>query len=325
MKKLFIMMLVMSFLLINVGETFAKKYTIGTVVKLVGHSWFERMRGGVDKFAKDTGHETLFLGPPKASPAGQVKIIESLIAKGVDAICVVPFAPESLEMVLKKAMDKGIVVISHEASNQQNVHYDIEPFDNAAYGSHLMDHLAGYMNAEGEYAVFVGSLVSKTHNEWIDAAVARQKAEYPKMMLVTDRIQEYDDQKIAYQKTKSLLKQYPNLKGIQGSAMPTVPGAARAVQEKKLHDKVAVVGTGLVSVSRRYLESGAAKLISFWDPADAGYVMNKLAVMVLEGREITDGIDIGVPGYTKIRKEGKVLYGSGWIDVTKKNMADYNF
>ena len=52
MKKLFIMMLVMSFLLINVGETFAKKYTIGTVVKLVGHSWFERMRGGVDKRGK---------------------------------------------------------------------------------------------------------------------------------------------------------------------------------------------------------------------------------------------------------------------------------
>lgn len=161
---------------------------------------------GVDKFAKDTGHKTMFLGPPKTSPVGQVRIIESLIARGVDAICVIPFAPESLETVLKKAMDKGIVVISHEASNQQNVHYDIEAFNNAAFGSHLMDHLAGYMNAEGEYAVFVGSLVSKTHNEWIDAAVARQTEKYPKMTLVTDRIQEYDDHKVAYQKTKTLLK-----------------------------------------------------------------------------------------------------------------------
>jgi len=39
-------MLVMSFLLLNAGETFAKEYTIGTVVKLVGQAWFERMRGG---------------------------------------------------------------------------------------------------------------------------------------------------------------------------------------------------------------------------------------------------------------------------------------
>ncbi len=70
------------------------------------------------------------------------------------------FSPEALEPVLKKAMDQGIIVIAHEATNQQNVNYDIEAFDNAGYGAHLMDHLAKYMGAEGEFAVFVGSLTS---------------------------------------------------------------------------------------------------------------------------------------------------------------------
>ena len=82
---------------------------------------FDRMREGVTKFGKDTGHDTLELGPAKADAAEQVKIIENLIAQRVDAICVVPFSPEALEPVLKKARDAGIVVISTEAKNQQNV------------------------------------------------------------------------------------------------------------------------------------------------------------------------------------------------------------
>jgi simple sugar transport system substrate-binding protein len=325
MKKICIVMLVVSLLAIGAGEVLAEKYTIGTVVKVDGIAWFDRMREGVEKFGKDTGHETFLLGPPKADAALQVQIIEDLIAQGVDAITVVPFSPEALEPVLKKAMDQGIVVISHEATNQQNVHYNIEAFDNAGYGAHLMDHLAKYMGEEGEYAVFVGSLTSKSHNEWVDAAIARQKEAYPNMKLVTERIEEYDDQTVAYEKTKELLKTYPNLKGIQGSAMSTAPGAGLAVEEKGLQEKVMVVGTSLVSVSGQYLESGGTKLISFWDPADAGYAMNTLAVMVLEGKDITEGMDLGIPGYNKIKKDGKLLFGSAWVDVTQENMDDYDF
>ncbi|GAK55620.1 ribose/xylose/arabinose/galactoside ABC-type transport system protein [Candidatus Vecturithrix granuli] len=325
MKKLVLLLLIAA-LILTVGEAFAeKKYTIGTVVKVDGIAWFDRMREGVTKFGEDTGHETFLLGPPKADAALQVQIIEDLIAQGVDAICVVPFSPEALEPVLKKAMDQGIIVIAHEATNQQNVNYDIEAFDNAGYGAHLMDHLAKYMGEEGEFAVFVGSLTSKSHNEWIDAALARQQEKYPNMKVVTDRVEEYDDQTVAYEKTKELLKTYPNLKGIQGSAMSTAPGAGLAVEEKGLQDKVMVVGTSLVSVTGQYLESGAVKLISFWDPADAGYVMNKLAVMLLEGQDVTEGMDLGVPGYNAIKKDGKVLYGSAWVDVTKENMDKYNF
>ncbi len=309
-----------------VQSTYAEHYTIATVVKAIGYSWFERMRVGVQQFGKDTGHKTFVVGPPKAGmPAKQAEIIENLIAQDVDAICVVPFAPEVLEDGLKKAMEHGIVVISHEATNLQNCHYDIEAFDNAAYGAHLMDYLAGFMGEQGQYAVFVGSLASKSHNEWVNAAIARQKEQYPGMELATDRIEEFDDQHIAYIRTKKLLKAHPDLKGIQGSAMSTVPGASRAVQEKGLQDTVSVVGTSLVGANKPYLRSGAADLISFWDPAGAGYVMNRLAVMVLEGQEITEGTDLGVAGYRNLTVNGKILYGSAWVDVTEDNMDEYDF
>lgn len=305
-----------------------KKYTIGTVVKVDGIAWFNRMKVGVNKFMQDTGHECFLQGPPRADAALQVQIVEDLIAQGVDAICVVPFSVEALEPVLQKARNAGIVVVSHEASNQVNTDAIIEAFDNHAYGAHLMDHLARFMNASGEFAVFVGSLTSKSHNEWIDGALARQQEKYPGMKLVTDRIEEYDNQNMAYEKVKELIKAYPGLKGIQGSASTTAAGAGLAIEERGFQNNIMVVGSGLVSMCKQYLHSGSVKLISFWDPADAGYVMNKIAVMLLAGEQLTDGMDLGIAGYHQISQDShkpNLFYGSAWVDVTRENMDEYDF
>jgi simple sugar transport system substrate-binding protein len=217
------------------------------------------------------------------------------------------------------------VVVGHEASSLKNVTYDVEAFNNAAYGEHLMEAMAKGMGGKGEYAVFVGHLTAKTHNEWVDAAISLQKSKYPDMKLVTSKIESNENQQTAYQKTKELLRTYPNLKGIQGSAGEDVVGAALAVEEAGLTGKVTIVGTSLVSVSGPYLESGEISMISFWDPAKAGIVMNKVAAMALEGKKVEDGMDLGVEGYNKVKLDGKVIYGQAWVDVTKDNMKDYNF
>lgn len=301
------------------------KHTIVTVVKLSGIAWFNRMEEGVKQYAADTGQNASQVGPASADAALQVQMIEDLIAKKVDAITVVPNSPEALEPVLAKALAQDIKVVGHEASSLTNVTYDVEAFDNGAYGEHLMEALAQAMGGEGEYAVFVGHLTAKTHNEWVDAAIAYQKQKYPKMTLVTDKLESNEQQQTAYQKTKELLRTYPNLKGIQGSAGEDVVGAALAVEEAGLTGKVSIVGTSLVSVAGPYLESGEINMISFWDPAKAGIAMNKVAAMAIEGKPVTDGMDLGVEGYNKIRLDGKVIYGQAWVDVTKENMGEYEF
>ncbi|NPV51992.1 MAG: autoinducer 2 ABC transporter substrate-binding protein [Firmicutes bacterium] len=327
MKKSISILIIVALLAISVVQVglAEKKYTIATVVKLSGVQWFDRMEMGVKRFAKDTGHRAFQVGPQKADAALQVQVIEDLIAQRVDAICVVPVSTEALEPVLKKARENGIVVISHEASDLKNIDYDIEAFDNAAYGAHLMDQLALRMGKKGEYAVFVGGLTAKTHNEWVDAAIERQKKMYPQMKLATGKVESFEDQQNANARMKELIKAYPNLRGVQGSSSNDAPGAGLAVEEMGLQDKITVVGTSLVSICRQYLKSGAVDLISFWDPADAGYAMNKLAVMVLEGKKVTNGYDLGIPGYNKVKVNGKVIYGQAWIDVTKDNMNEYNF
>lgn len=306
-----------------------KKYTIVTVVKITGINWFNRMETGVKKYAKDTGNAATQTGPSTADAAQQAAIIEDLIAKKPDAIAVVPFSPETLEPVLKKAMSRGIKVITHEADNQTNTLYDIEAFDNVAFGANLNARLAKCMGGSGKWAVFVGSLTSKTHNQWADGGIAGAKKNAG-MTLVESKQETADDADQAYQKAKELIRKYPDIKGFQGSASTDVAGIGRAIEEAGLEGKTCVYGTSLPSIAGKYLDSGAVDGIGFWDPADAGYVMNKVAQMVLEGKKITTGMDLGVKGYNKVtvskgRGSAQIIRGNAFVDVDKGNYKNYPF
>ena len=104
-----------------------KQQAITTVVKITGINWFNRMEVGVKEYgAKNAGVKTYQTGPGQADAAQQLRVIEDLVAKNVTALAVVPFDTAALEPVLKKAMDKGIVVVTHEAENQKNTQADIE-------------------------------------------------------------------------------------------------------------------------------------------------------------------------------------------------------
>lgn len=306
-----------------------KKYTIVTVVKITGINWFNRMEEGVKKYAKDTGNAATQTGPSTADAAQQAAIIEDLIAKKPDAIAVVPFSPETLEPVLKKAMSRGIKVITHEADNQTNTLYDIEAFDNVAFGANLNARLAKCMGGSGKWAVFVGSLTSKTHNQWADGGIANAKKNAG-MTLVESKQETADDADQAYQKAKEIIRKYPDIKGFQGSASTDVAGIGRAVEEAGLEGKTCVYGTSLPSIAGKYMDSGAVDGIGFWDPADAGYIMNKVAQLVLDGKKITNGMDLGIKGYNKVtvtkgKGAGMIIRGSAFVDVDKGNYKNYPF
>jgi simple sugar transport system substrate-binding protein len=298
---------------------------IATVVKIAGIQWFNRMEEGVKQFAADTGADAFQVGPAQADPQQQAALIEDMIAQGVDALAVVPMSPEALEPVLARAQAAGITVITHEAASQQNTSYDLEAFVNEDFGANLMEQLATCMGGVGEYAVFVGSLTSQTHNQWVDGAIAYQQANYPNMTLVGDKNETFDDQQQAYAKAQEVLRAYPNIKGMQGSASTDVAGIGLAIEERGLEDATCVFGTSLPSIAGQYLETGAVDGIGFWDPAVAGQAMNKLAVMVMNGETVTDGMDLGLPGYNQIKLDGKVIYGQAWVNVNKDNMAEYPF
>lgn len=305
------------------------QYEIVMVVKLEGVAWFDNMRLGIQEFNEEYADVNAYqIGADTADPAAQVALVEDLIAKGVDAILVVPNDPESLVPAFRRANNQGILTFTHEASNQRQVSFDVEAFDNINYGKHMAEVMAEWMGGSGVWQPFVGHLTSTTHNEWVDGEEMYLEENFSNIRKATDRIEEKENQQIAYEKTLELLRTYSDLDAVMGSAMSTVPGAAQAIEEMGKIGTVAAFGTCLPSVAGDYLESGAAMSIHFWVPADAGYATANVAYMSLEGKAVTEGTDLGRPGYEDITIQtndsgSKVIYGQAWVDVNKDNLDDW--
>jgi simple sugar transport system substrate-binding protein len=166
--------------------------------------------------------------------------------------------------------------------------------------------------------------------QWADGGAANASKKYSGMVLVDAKNESANDANKAYEKTKEILRKHPDIKGFQGSSSLDVLGIGRAVEEAGLQDKTCVYGTGLPNDSAKFLESGAIDGISFWDPKDAGLAMNKIAKLLLEGKTVTNGMDLGIKGYHRVTVSkgpgsGIVVNGQAWVDVDKSNYKQYPF
>lgn len=305
------------------AEEKAKEYEIAIVVKIGGIPWFNRLEVGVKDAAKELGVNAYMVGPADADPAQQVKMVEDLVAKGVDAIGVVPNDAKSLEPVFAKAKEKGIVILTHESPDQVGNDYDLELIDNVKFGQHHWDKLVEFMGDSGEFAVYVGSLTVPLHNLWADEGLKYAAEKYPNLKLVTERIPCAEDQELSRQKMLELIKAYPDLKGLVGFGSLGPPGAAQALEEKGLCDKIAVVGTVIPGHAAPYLKNGCMDWGILWDPRDAGYGMVWLAKYILDGGKVSDGLEI--PGIGAAELEGNILKFDAMIDITAENVDSFGF
>ena len=312
------------------SEKESSEWTIAVITKDNTSAWIKRMEEGVKEFGEETGINVIQKGPANADAASQVQVIDDMINQGVDALCVVPIDPGAIEASLQTAMEKGIAVITHEASNQVNTLYDTEAFTADDFGAAIMDALASDMGEKGKYAEMVAYTTSTTHMEYANAQKARQEEAYPDMELINDGAVPTCESEAsidtAYERAKEVLKANPDLKGFTGVASTDCPGIAKAVEELGLDVKV--VGVGTPNEFKPYVESGTISTIKLWDPKESGYVMCKVASMILGGEEITEGTDLGRDGYnsvTIVEGDNKCIIGQADLTITKDNINDYDF
>lgn len=300
---------------------------IAFVPKVTNQAWWQYVGTGVEEWADENGMEVIWKGPTEVDSAAQVQILTDMVAQNVDILCVAPIDPTACEAVLKEARDKGIIVISTEASTMQNVDFDIEAFSEEGLGAFLMDELAKQMGEEGEYVTMVGSVTQESQNNWADAAVARAEEAYPNMTLIEEdaRVENNSDAEIAYSITKELITKHPNLKGILGTGSFDAPGAARAIEELGLEGKVFAISVAIPSEVSHYLKNGSLQSVALWDPAISAKVMLNVGMMLWNGESVATGSDLGYEGYTNVTVDGTLIMGEGWIAITPDNVDSFTF
>jgi simple sugar transport system substrate-binding protein len=292
----------------------AAQYTIVTILPAEQSPLFERAQSGVRRFAETTGHQATVRAPTTTDAAQQIQIVAEAIAQHVNAICIVPVSAD-VDAILQQARAQGIVVVGHNTFDVQSVQYRLEPFEDEAYGVHLMTALAARMPSAGEYAMLLGSRANLAEVRWFDAALAAQKAQFPNLKLVTRGLEEYHDASIAARKTRELFRAFPGLQGLLCLSDTATQGAVQVLADTGRQAQVVVVGTGLTVELPSAITGNNRFLISSWEPADLGYALNALAARLLDGETVHEGMSLNITGYESLVLRGNTLYGSAWTDV----------
>lgn len=300
----------------------AEPKTMVTVVKEAGVPWFNILNQGLEEGSKQFNLKTSMTGPAKADPAQQVKLIEDLIAKKVDVIGLVPLDTKVTAQVVKRARDAGITVITQEGPNQEGKTWDVELMSAQAYGEAQMKALAREMGEQGEYVVLVGTLTTTGHNQWADAAIAYQKAHYPKMKLAADRFPGADFIDESERVTQDILKAHPNVTGIMSMGSNGPIGVGNVLKKRNLASKIALVGTTIPSQAKAHIMAGVIREGFLWSPKEAGLAMTAVARLALDGAKFETGMNIPGLGKATIDSANNVVMVDRILSINKKTIDD---
>jgi rhamnose transport system substrate-binding protein len=299
------------------------KRTIVFVFKLVGIPYSNVCQKGAKQAAKELGVNVEFTGPAKGGDvAGQVRIIENQISRGVDAIVISPNDPNSVKPVIEKAMSRGIKVFTwdSDAPETKRIFY-VCAADDVGIGEDIMDRLAKDMGGKGKVGIMSGSQGALNLNQHVEGVLKALK-KYPNIELAKPILNNNDQPQLAQSGMAGLLQRHPDLAGIACVSSPGPPGAARAVIAAGKAGKVKIWGLSLPSENREYLKSGVVNGLILWDPAKLTFLTAKLVNDYLDGKKPTDGMEVKGIGKLKV-KDGLVIM-PGMV-FTKENVDQFDF
>ena len=296
-----------------IRPAFAANKRIAMVVKNLGNSYFDACRDGAMEAAKQLGGiEIIYTAPTKATAEDQIAVIDGLIAQKVDGIMVSANDADALVAVGRKAMQRGIKVISFDSAIGKGgriMHLNASSTD--LIGAKQVQMIAQTLKGEGEVAILSAASTMTNQNSWI-AAMKKEwaKPEYAKMKLV-DTVYGDDQDDKSYREMQALVKTHPNLRGVISPTTIGIRAGAKAIMDANLVGKVYITGLGLPSEMRDAVLKGACESFAIWNPVDYGYSSTQIMAGILNGAEAGPGstVKMGRMGDAKVAENGEAAMG----------------
>ncbi|GAA4228857.1 rhamnose transport system substrate-binding protein [Sagittula marina] len=266
---------------------------IALVVKALGIGFFEAAAKGAEEAAAELGNvEVIYTGPTTTTAEGQIEVINALIAQQVDAIAISSNDTDALVPALKKAMQRGITVISWDsgvAPEGRELH--LNPSSNPLIGNMILKLAADELPEGGKVALLSATTTSTNQNIWIEE-MTKVLGDY-KGIEVVGTVYGDDLADKSYREATGLMQTYPDLDAIIAPTSVGIVAAARAVEDAGKVGEVNVTGLGLPSEMAGAIESGASKSFAIWNPIDLGYSATMLAYqLATDAAEAAPGAEI---------------------------------
>ena len=253
------------------------------------HSWWDAVALGMEEAQRQYLERGVtvtyeYMAPDQASAEDQTKRLLAAEKEGFDVIGVDVADEQIISPLLDKMVESGTKVMTFSSSDAaegcKRIAY-VGNTHNYRDGANLTEALCKKLDYKGKVAILVGSVGAPCHEDRARGA-KDTIAQYKDMQIVATEY-DMDSVDLAYDLTKEILKDNPDLDGIVCCNMSNPVGAARAITE--MNSNTVIVGMDHDEEALHYLDEGVIYCLGVQDCYSIGFDTIQTAVMIADGNK----------------------------------------
>ena len=235
---------------------------VALVMKSLANEFFKTMEDGARAHQKAHASEYDLLATgikDEQDVAGQIRLVEQMVAEGVNALVIAPADSQALVATCRKAKNAGIVVVNIDNKlddfvlAQRKLSVPFVGPNNRAGAAKVAKYLAGRLAPGDKVAILEG--VPGAYNAVERRLGFEREAEAMGLVIAASQPANWETAK-ANQIASSLLTEIPDLKAFLCANDSMALGAVAAVKAAGREGKVLIVGFDNISAVRELVKNG---------------------------------------------------------------------
>ncbi len=271
----------------------AEKQLTFVIVPKGVHPYFEPVYRGFEDAARRYGIIAEVAAPPRFDVVLQIKVIEDLIARGVDGIAISANDDQGLVAVIHEAAAAGIKVITVDAPAPSSEALTYIGTDNESAGYEAGKRMAAAMGGRGSIAILQGGMDATNLNQRT-AGFTRALAEKAPRITVVEVVDEQGDFSMSVNKTETLLAAHPRLSAIFSVSAEGAPAAAAVLKRSGMAEKVIIAGFDDLDDTLQGIHDGSIVFCVVQNTYRMGWLSVEKLLDAVRGRKVPRIIDTGV-------------------------------
>jgi ribose transport system substrate-binding protein len=263
----------------NSSDSASKQFKLAFVTNNAADFWTIARKGVEKADAELDDVSAEFKIPADASAAEQKRILDDLLATGIDGIAISPVTPQNQTEMINDAAQKTLVFTQDSDAPESNRACYLGT-DNVAAGRQAGELIKEVVPNGGKIMLFVGKLDAQNAQERIQGI--KEVLMGTKVEIVDVRTDDADNARAKANVADTIVK-YPDIKALVGLWSYNGPAILSAVKDAKKTGQIQIVTFDEADETLAGIQEGAIHGTVVQQPYEFGYQAIKLMSQVLKG------------------------------------------
>jgi ribose transport system substrate-binding protein len=273
---------------------------IAVIPKGTTHEFWKSVHAGAIKAGRERNAEILWKGPVREDDRDeQIKVVETFLSRGVDAIVLAPLDDRALVPVLKDAKARNIPVLIIDSAVSWDGQVSFVATDNEKAGALAAERLGTLLEGKGKVVVMRYQEGSASTTARETGFLSALTAKFPGLTVVSSNQYGGATTETAFGTGEKLLTSFRDANGIFCPNESTTFGMLRALAGAGQTGKVRFVGFDASDKLIEALEQGQIDGLVVQNPFRMGELGVSFALDAAAGKAVDKRVDTGATMVTR--------------------------